>query len=321
MMWCRRPEFDRNAWFTTDSSVRGGFSWKDFCEMELSVPSPEKQREIVKEYHTIVNRIKLTEQLNWKLEETAKAIYKQWFVDFEFPISAEYAAAIGKLEIEGKPYKSSGGGMVYNDEIDQEIPEGWSVGSFLDHTEIEMGQSPKGDTYNTEGNGTPLVNGPVEFGKYFTVKTKWTTAPTKLCKPGDLIICVRGSTTGRFVKSDAVYCLGRGVCSFHAKRSQWFVDILYKSIIDEMLTLTTGSTFPNWGRDTLSEFPVIRPKSSTIDKFDRLISSLLVQMEKGYLECRVLEELRNVLILRLVSTNKASLKSNLFGMESSHEIH
>jgi type I restriction enzyme S subunit len=81
MMWCRRPEFDRNAWFTTDSSVRGGFSWSDFCDMNIPVPSPDKQREIVKEYNVIVNRIKLNEHLNQKLEETAQAIYKQWFVD------------------------------------------------------------------------------------------------------------------------------------------------------------------------------------------------------------------------------------------------
>jgi type I restriction enzyme S subunit len=81
-MWCRRPEFDRNAWFTTDNSVRGGFSWDDFCDMELPVPSIEKQREIVKEYNTIVNRIKLNEQLNQRLEETAQTIYKQWFVEF-----------------------------------------------------------------------------------------------------------------------------------------------------------------------------------------------------------------------------------------------
>ncbi len=77
MMWCRRPEFDRNAWFTTDSSVRGGFSWKDFCDLTFPVPSIEKQREIVREYHAIVDRIKLNEQLNQKLEETAQAIYKR----------------------------------------------------------------------------------------------------------------------------------------------------------------------------------------------------------------------------------------------------
>ena len=113
MIWCRRSEFDRNAWFTTDSSVRGGFSWDDFCGLELPVPSIDKQKEIVKEYKTITDRIKLNEQLNQKLEETAQAIYKEWFVDFEFP------------DVYGKPYKSSGGKMVYCDELDMEIPEGW----------------------------------------------------------------------------------------------------------------------------------------------------------------------------------------------------
>lgn len=83
MMWFTRKEFDRNAWFYTDADVRGGLPWKSFCDMELPIPSPEKQREIVKEYNTIVNRIKLNEQLCRKLEETAQAIYKQWFVDFD----------------------------------------------------------------------------------------------------------------------------------------------------------------------------------------------------------------------------------------------
>ena len=123
MLWCRRSEFDRNAWFMTDNSVRGGFSWADFCNMELPVPSIEKQREIVSEYNVVNDRIALNEQLAQKLEDTAQAIYKQWFVDFEFPISKEYAESIGKPELEGKPYKSSGGEFVSSDNF--EIPEGW----------------------------------------------------------------------------------------------------------------------------------------------------------------------------------------------------
>ncbi|SDY36313.1 restriction endonuclease subunit S [Nitrosomonas sp. Nm33] len=79
MMWFRRPEFDRNAWFTTDSSVRGGFNWDDFCDITLPVPHPDKQREIVREYNTIVERIKLKEQLIQKLEETAEALYRHLF--------------------------------------------------------------------------------------------------------------------------------------------------------------------------------------------------------------------------------------------------
>jgi len=114
MMWFSRKEFDRNTWFHTDADVRGGLPWKLFCELQLPVPSIQKQREIVKEYNTIVNRIKLNEQLNQKLEETAQAIYKHWFVDFDFP------------DEKGKPYKLSGGKMMWNEELEKEIPVGWN---------------------------------------------------------------------------------------------------------------------------------------------------------------------------------------------------
>lgn len=113
MMWFSRSEFDREACFHAVGGVRGSLEWEDFLNMELPIPSIEKQREIVKEYNTVVNRIKLNEQLNQKLEETAQALYKHWFVDFEFPNE------------NGEPYKSSGGKMVYNSELDKEIPEGW----------------------------------------------------------------------------------------------------------------------------------------------------------------------------------------------------
>lgn len=81
MMWFSRREFDRNAWYYTDADVRGGLHWKAFCDMEFPLPSLDKQKEIVKEYKVIQNRITLNQQLVQKLEETAQAIYKQWFVD------------------------------------------------------------------------------------------------------------------------------------------------------------------------------------------------------------------------------------------------
>ena len=81
MMWFRRPEFDRYARFKSHGSARETFDWVEMCETELPVPSIEKQRAFVKEYNTIVNRIKLNEQLNQKLEETAQALYKHWFVE------------------------------------------------------------------------------------------------------------------------------------------------------------------------------------------------------------------------------------------------
>ena len=81
MMWFRRPEFDRICWLRTDGSVRGGITWDDICRMELPVPSIEEQRNIVKAYKTITDRIALKKQINDNLEATAQAIYKNLFVD------------------------------------------------------------------------------------------------------------------------------------------------------------------------------------------------------------------------------------------------
>jgi type I restriction enzyme S subunit len=102
MMWFSRREFDRNAWFYTDADVRGGLSWKSFCDMQLPVPHIDKQREIVKEYNTIQNRINLNQQLIKKLEETAQAIYEQSFVEgeiVEMSFLKEYVETNPKLEL------------------------------------------------------------------------------------------------------------------------------------------------------------------------------------------------------------------------------
>ena len=105
MMWFTRSEFDREACFHAVGGVRGSLEWEDFENLQLPIPHPDKQREIVKEYSVIQNRIALNQQLIQKLEETAQAIYKQWFVDFEFP------------DENGKPHKSNGGEMVWNEEL------------------------------------------------------------------------------------------------------------------------------------------------------------------------------------------------------------
>ena len=120
MMWFTRSEFDREACFNAVSGVRGSLEWEDFCEMQLPIPSITKQREIVKEYKVIQNRIALNQKLIQKLEETAQAIYKRWFVEFEFPNEEE------------KPYKSNGGEMLWCEELGKEIPINWEVGKLGD---------------------------------------------------------------------------------------------------------------------------------------------------------------------------------------------
>lgn len=148
MMWFRRPEFDRYARYKSHGSAREIFDWQEMSEVMLPIPSLEKQQEIVNEYHTIQNRINLNNQLIAKLEETAQTIYKQWFVDFEFP----FDFAQGKPSENGKPYKSNGGKMVWNEELEKEIPEGWKVDEFQKITDVTSGKRLKSEY----GNSNPV---------------------------------------------------------------------------------------------------------------------------------------------------------------------
>ena len=81
MMWFSRSEFDREASYYAVGGVRGSLTWEDFCNMQLPVPSIERQREIVSEYETLTNRIHLNEQMIQHLEATAQALYRKMFVD------------------------------------------------------------------------------------------------------------------------------------------------------------------------------------------------------------------------------------------------
>ena len=81
MMWFSRSEFDREASYYAVGGVRGSLTWEDFCNMQLPVPSIERQQEIVSEYETLTRRIRLNEQMIEKLEATAQALYRHTFVD------------------------------------------------------------------------------------------------------------------------------------------------------------------------------------------------------------------------------------------------
>ncbi|WP_236843271.1 restriction endonuclease subunit S [Bradyrhizobium icense] len=137
-----------------------------------------------------------------------------------------------------------------------------------------MGQSPDGDSYNTTGAGVPLINGPVEFSDESfgeTIRSKFTTQPTKLCKKGDLILCVRGSTTGRMNIAGFDACVGRGVAAIRAHEYQPWVNYFVSSRRDEIHGKGTGATFPNVSGSTLANFELVMPP---LDEQKRIIGSL-----------------------------------------------
>ena len=125
MMWFSRSEFDREASYYAVGGVRGSLTWEDFCNMQLPIPSITRQREIVAEYETLTNRIRLNNQMIQHLEATAQALYRKTFVD----------------------------------NIDKEnLPGGWRMGTLGEVcSKIGSGATPKGGKGSYEETGVSLI--------------------------------------------------------------------------------------------------------------------------------------------------------------------
>lgn len=139
MMWFRRKEFDRNAWFYTDADVRGGMSKEALLDMQLPIPSITRQREIVAEYETLTNRIRLNNQMIQHLEATAQALYRKTFVD----------------------------------NIDKEnLPKGWRIGTLGDFGEVVTGKTPSTLDESNFGDYMPFVTIPDMHNGFYVIETE-----------------------------------------------------------------------------------------------------------------------------------------------------
>ena len=148
----------------------------------------------------------------------------------------------------------------------------------------------------------PLINGPVEFDDYFPVKTKWTGAATRFAAEGDLIFCVRGSTTGRRVVSDGEYGIGRGVCAIRAKAG--YQSFLYQTVnvgLDRLLAKTTGSVFPSLSAPDIKGFPVLKPGNAILEAFEQTTMTLVHHIQRNHYQSRTLAALRDTLLPKLLS--------------------
>lgn len=138
----------------------------------------------------------------------------------------------------------------------------WMRTKLGDLAEIVMGQSPDGSTYNKTGDGSPLLNGPTEFGDDHPTPAQWTTNPKKFCQPDDLLICVRGNTTGRMNRANRVYALGRGVAAVRGRKGKGHTRFIRHAIHYRLATLLAGSersTFPNIGKEDIAGFEIFAP--------------------------------------------------------------
>lgn len=201
--------------------------------------------------------------LNRNLEAMARQLYDYWFVQFDFP------------DENGRPYKSSGGKMVWNEKLKREIPEGWSDGKLIDIANITMGQSPDGSSYNELGVGVVFYQGSTDFGIRFPSVRQFTTSPTRFAKKGDILMSVRAPVgTTNFANTNC--CIGRGLAAINSKIGS--ISHLYHIIQDLKVAFDVrneaGTTFGSITKDDLYGLLVLRPDTSVINQYEYLCSPI-----------------------------------------------
>lgn len=295
MMWFRRSEFDRYADFKCDSAIRGGFDWDALCDCMLPIPSLEKQKEIVSEYNTIQNRIALNNQLISKLEETAQAIYKQWFVDFEFPNE------------NGLSYKSNSGEMVWCAEMEKEIPEGWSIVPIKDFCkEIKNGATPSRDNleyWNSKDipwikTGEVSNNILLDAEEYIS-ELGYKNSSTKLLPINSVLMAMYGATAGQvaFLKFETTTnqaCCAM-ICDTIEKASLLYFYLLSNQ--KEIANMAIGGAQSNLSKNLIEELPIIKPKESLFVKFPLKI--IIDNYETYTRQNQKLEELKDLLLSKM----------------------
>lgn len=173
-------------------------------------------------------------------------------------------------------------------------PYEWDAKPLSELAEITMGQSPRGTSYNEDGFGVPLLNGPTEFGERHPVEKQWTTEPTRLCEENDILFCVRGATAGRLNYADKEYCIGRGLASIRPYNIDHtsLVYAVLEHLYDHFQDTSDGSTFANINRGRIGEVTIPIVDSERLSKFidisrqtDRqkeLMKKGLIEMENNF---------------------------------------
>jgi type I restriction enzyme, S subunit len=306
MMWFRRTEFDRYATFKCDAAIRGGYEWTELCETLIPVPSITKQREIVKEYNTIQNRINLNQQLIQKLEETAQAIYREWFVDFEFPND------------NGKPYKSNGGEMVWCDELEKEIPKEWRLERLKNICEkIGSGSTPTGGKNGYSSSGISLIRSTNVFDYNFSFEDLAFISGEQAhklnnveVKENDILFNITGVSVARCCmvpKNVLPARVNQHVMIIRPQKNIAMSFFLLMSLCstDSKNVLfgisQSGSTREAITKSEIEDFEILLSDESTLSKFESLMKGLFLFKDLKSNQNKKLTELKDLLLSKLAT--------------------
>ena len=252
-------------------------------------------------------KIRLDEQINQNLEAMAKQLYDYWFVQFDFPNE------------EGKPYKSSGGKMVWNEKLKREIPEGWDISLIKDIATTYSGGTPKSTNIEYYDNGeiawinSGELNSPIitKTTNYIT-KCGLENSSAKLYPSNSILVAMYGATAGKVSLLTFEACSNQAVCGVipTIENMLYYVYFHISSLYSHFITLSTGSARDNISQDTIKNILLPIPTRNILKLFDEKIGSIYQTIVNNYQQIDSLTKQRDEL-LPLLMNGQVSVNSDL----------
>lgn len=230
----------------------------------VMVPTLEEQKAISGILKLLDDKIAVNRKINDNLQEQAQVLYTNMFI--------------------------------------QNNSNQWSEGVLSDVAEIIMGQSPKGDTYNENGEGTVFFQGRGEFGFRFPTRRLFTTNPKRMAQSNDVLMSVRAPVGDLNVAYEPC-CIGRGLGAIRSKDGhQSFVLYTVFSLREKLDMFNgEGTVFGSINRDALNSMPIVIPTKEETDRFEEIVAPMDAAIRNNYEEICRLEAIRDSLLPRLMS--------------------
>jgi type I restriction enzyme S subunit len=235
----------------------------EVSQIPIPLPPLEEQKAIAGILSTVQSAIEKTEKVINALKNLKKSMMKHLFT--YGPVAEEEAEKVELKETEI--------GL---------IPKHWEVMRLGEVAEIIMGQSPPGETYNTQGVGMPFLQGKAEFGKVYPSPVKYTTNPLKIGKTGSVLISVR-APVGDVNIANMDYCIGRGLASISFKNGYGYNEYLFYCLqfLKPLLEKEGyGSTFKAINKEVLTKFQIPLPPLEEQQKIAQILQSIDQRIEK-----------------------------------------
>jgi type I restriction enzyme S subunit len=272
-------------------------TFDSYYNLDIVLPGLDDQKKIASVLSTLDSKIELNNRINDELEAMAKTLYDYWFVQFDFP------------DENGKPYKSSGGKMVWNEELKREIPEGWEDGTLSDISEIIGGSTPSKAIEDNfcQDIGLPWIT-PKDLslnkGKKYITRGEWNVterglreASLKIMPPGTVLLSSR-APIGYLAIARTDVTTNQGFKSFIPKGifNSEFIFYTIQNLVPEIEANSSGSTFKEVSSGTLKTIKTILPKEIVLSEFNEKIKPIFKRQDKLELENQKLAELRDWLL-------------------------